>query len=229
MNKILILLNHYGVMDGVQTSMIDMYYNLRRYREVDFKIVIEGSIGEALKLFAKNKLNDLVKFFTIDKTFYHQTVVCSHCLFVKSDIDIKSDNIIVLDSFDSHKKFPPKGMLISNHANYGHRIYYHKFSKERLEKLKLENDLYYKRSDKKHIKDDNGYFENIGKSIFEHIWCGNKVFYHTDGMYCKDGLFHYLKLFGIDGRKNHKPLNITKEQIEKKLFMNEKDLILKLC
>ena len=152
-------------------------------------------------------------------------------------------NLFILDSLDLYKSkvnaIPnldiaiPKNLhrcfYLSNPANFIKRKnnieYYHKFSKRRLDTLKLNDYDYIRNKEKIMVK--GKYFENIGKGIFEHLYHGHKVNYNADKS-IKDGLYYYLKLFDIDGLKNHYPLEIQKEQIEDKLFMKEDDKIINL-
>lgn len=155
-------------------------------------------------------------------------------------------NLFILDSLDLYKSkvkaIPnldiaiPKNLhrcfYLSNPANFikgknNNIEYYHKFSKRRLDIISdLQEFFNYKRLNKEKIKVKDHYFENINKNIFEHLYHGKKVNYYSDGLTVKDGLYYYLKLFGIDGSKNHTPLNISREDIEDKLFMKEDDFII---
>ena len=142
-------------------------------------------------------------------------------------------------------------IFLSNSANimskcvYAQMVYYQKLSKERLNTLpihrgrtiedyslhkKMFYDVFnYRRTDKPYAELRRGkYFENFGRSIFEHIYYGKSVNYYIDGMYMKDGLYHYLELFGINGMIPHMPLPITKEMVEDKLFMKKNDPILNI-
>jgi hypothetical protein len=146
---------------------------------------------------------------------------------------------------------PDKVIFLSNPANimdecrYGQMIYYQKLSKHRLDKLPVYKgrfvadynlkipffrDLFkYRRTSKEYLEVRRGkYFENVGRNIFEHIYFGKEVEYNIDGMFMKDGLYHYLNLFGVNGMHPHKPLPITKEMIKENLIMNDNDPILRL-
>ena len=130
--------------------------------------------------------------------------------------------------------------------------YYHKFSKERLEwlytgvdngkiyyrdeKVKEGSKIYYKtkndRMTYKEIFECSEYhymrwygFENIGKMIFEFLWMGKKVKYYLYDKLRDDGLTEYMRLFGVDDNVGGY-LDISKEEIEDKLFMKEEDEIL---
>lgn len=157
-------------------------------------------------------------------------------------------SLFILDSLDLYKSkvntIPnlniaiPKNLkncfYLSNPANFIDRKknieYYHKFSKERLDTLPeigvLKDVFDYSRKDKEKIKVKNIPFENIGKGIFEHLYHHKRVNYYADDI--QDGLYYYLKLFGIDGLKNHVPLKISRKEIEDKLFMKNDDEIIRL-
>lgn len=158
-------------------------------------------------------------------------------------IELKCGKIIVIDTFDCFKHsmqldvgiHTNNCIFLCNPSNFkctNHKVveYYHKYNSKRLISLmqtrKINNSLIYRRSDKEKMKVGNTYFENQGKSIFEYLYFGKRVEYHTDGLKIKDGLCYYLELFGIDGTKNHIPLKITREEIEDKLFMKENDYLL---
>ena len=154
-------------------------------------------------------------------------------------------NLIVLDSMDMTRSYynhvkkiddyvkAENCVFLCNPANFRNTRfpkyeYYHKLNKERLDsQIPYEKKYNFKRSQKPaNCFGPNMYFENVGKRIFEYIYHGYPVNYYTDGMFMKDGLYYYLKLFGVDGFKEHKPLKITRKQISDILFMNENDLLL---
>ncbi len=109
-------------------------------------------------------------------------------------------------------------------------IYYRKFlKKDKTSKPFFREIFNYKRTDKEYMEVNRGqYFENVGRLIFEHILYDCKVNYHTDGMFTKDGLYYYLKLFDVDGEIDHIPLPIKRESVKDKLFMKEDDLVINL-
>lgn len=174
-----------------------------------------------------------------------------------ADIEIECNKLFVLDSLDTYKSkigmFPDfddlfdtmfkdsKVVQLSNPANireskYEQVEYYHKLSYRRLNALKQSNrikDEYtFNRVEKIktmiHDADVETYhFENMGKGIFEHLWFGRPVHYVTDGIFTKDGLYYYLKLFGIDAKKNQTIRRIPRPKIMDKLFYKTKDYLFK--
>ena len=179
-------------------------------------------------------------------------IVCSARLIYeimmgKADIEFDCKRLVVLDSLDTYKckigMFPDfddyfdtlKGIKITQLSNpatfretkYEQKEYYHKFSETRLRALRQSNilsDNYTytrKRTEKGRIGD--GYYENIGKCIFERLWCGKTVHYKTDGMFTKDGLYFYLeRVFGIDPEKDQ-TLKINKGDIRYNLYFERFD------
>ena len=85
------------------------------------------------------------------------------------------------------------------------------------------SEYHYTRWDHK----NNIYFENIGKMIFEFLWMNKKVKYFSNNKSINDGLTEYLKLFNIDDNITQY-LNISKNDIEKKLFMHKNDTLLNI-
>jgi len=183
-----------------------------------------------------------------NNTFKADTVICSGRLIYEilngEDIEIECNKLIVLDSLDTYRSkigvFPnfdeffdtlkdTEIIQLSNPATmrdskYEQREYYHKFSPERLNALRqsgIIKDKYEfdRRKKPKILITDNEYFENVGKGIFEHLWFRKKVYYKPNGMmYDKDGLYYYLKLFGVDATKEQELPVITKDEIKDKLF-----------
>jgi hypothetical protein len=115
-------------------------------------------------------------------------------------------------------------------TNFKEIEWYHKFSKKRLDTMQFySTSLNYCRKKKKYIKiKEEGYYENIGKRIFEYLYAGLIVNYSPEGMFTRDGLWYYLKLFDVDASKFYKPLIISKYKIKEKLFMNENDRLLEI-
>jgi hypothetical protein len=264
--KPLILYHYYGVIDGVFASIIDLYYNLLEYIDVDFSIVTIDP-EKCIKHLFKNNNGDLVNKIVTENKFERDIIICSARLLYDEVCELECNKLIVLDSLDLSKslygvhpniyQFIPVNLVkddvvfLSNPANimidciYSQIVYYQKLSKQRLESLPpyrgrfvddyslkmrfFYNTYDYRRTDKEYMEiKRNKYFENVGRSIFEHIYFGKKVYYYTDGMFMKDGLFYYLDLFGVNGMIRHSPLLITKEMVESILFMDENDVILDL-
>lgn len=119
-------------------------------------------------------------------------------------------------------------------SKYEQVIHFSKFSRTRMDWIDYTRDglretLDYKREGKKKIElYPAKYAENMGKHIFEHLYKGKTVNYYPDGMFMQDGLFYYLALFGVDGWKEHIPLQITSEEVERKLFLNPKDYLFRI-
>jgi hypothetical protein len=187
------------------------------------------------------------------RKFEADTIICSARLLYEimsgADISLKCKKLIVLDSLDTQKAklgiYPDfddlfdymfkdtKVIQLSNPSNirqskYEQKEYFHKFSEIRLKSLKqtgkLRDRLVYERDTKQKTKLGEGNFENMGKGIFEHLYFKKEVDYRTDGMYCKDGLWYYLKLIGVDPEKNQ-VLRIPKSTIREKLFMRRTDCL----
>jgi hypothetical protein len=201
-------------------------------------------------IFLHNKLIYLPAKFEAD------TIICSGRILFEMlqddvDLELKCNKMYVIDSLDILRSklgiYPNLDdavptddcTFLVNPANirntkFKQTIHYIKFSKKRLDLLfqtrrGLSNILEYKRiSKKKGELYPEKYAENMGKTIFEHLYYGKTVNYYTDGLFTDDGLMYYLQLFGIDGSKNHIPLKISREEIEKKLFVNLKDFIFRM-
>ena len=195
------------------------------------------------------------------REFESDIIICSARLIYEImsgiDITLRCKKLIVLDSFDTYKS--KIGMIpnfddyfdslkytyitqLSNPVNfretrYEQKEYYHKLSKKRLKSLRhtgtVLDEYTFKRAGKEKTKIENGYFENIGKSLFEHLYLQKKVNYLIDGMYMKDGMCYYLEQIGINSEKNYVDLKIPISQMEKLLFINSdyvhhQDLLLKV-
>jgi len=185
--------------------------------------------------------------------FESDTILCSARLIYEIlmglDIELVCERLIVLDSLDTYKSkiemFPnfddlfdtmfknTRVVQFSNPANfrdtkYEQIGYYHKLSYRRLNALKqsglLKDELNFtrKRGNKGELFPDM-YFENIGKQLFEHLYFGKKCNYYADGTYTDDGMCQYLGCFGIDGKVDHTPLILTRNQIKDKMFMKNSD------
>jgi len=242
-----------GRLTGTFTSLIDSYINIKKYIEdVNIKTFVRMPSSNWIDLCIKNRhfgSKRVTLSMTKEKNFSSDIIVCSARFLIDivlHSLNVECNNMIILDSFDAACfRFLPQNNLdqiiptknftfLANKANIkaigtNSYEYYHKFSKERLETLSFDHKhFYYSRKDKWYIKTGRKtWFENIGKGIFERIYHGVNVHYSTKGMTTKDGLYHYLNLFGIDGCKDHFPLPMTKIQIENLLFMRDDDLLLK--
>jgi len=71
----------------------------------------------------------------------------------------------------------------------------------------------------------NKYYENIGKLIFEFLYFKKQVFYSSNNKQFDDGLTENLNMFNINDRFSQ-ILKISKNDIEKKLFMKKSDKLL---
>lgn len=249
-NKVKIFYYHPGEqeMDGTLISVVDLYYNLRNFIDVEF-IIIADSIGRIARIFTSNGFKDLFDKVQMERYIECDILLCSYSTIVRSryitnDIVFNCNNIIALDSLDYTQiryGLMPKPKidftLLGNPNNINYPIenvikayeYYHKFDFVRVSGLKLPEIYFYNRSKKEKIHCGEGtYIENIGKLIFENLYLGNTVFYRKNGLVDEDGLCHYLRLFDIDPFLDHTPLRISKERIVEKLSFKEDDLILKL-
>ena len=204
---------------------------------------------------------DIVDSFHGDvRLFGADLIICSSRFLIdviNEGFEIYSDRLIVLDSMDIHQPkyrsyrnlddavWTDNCIWLCNPANMGitkykEYEYYHKFNSDRLETIKFKNEpFYYSREKKYYINIEKGkYFENIGKGIWERVYHNIPVYYDTKGMYMRDGLYYYLKLFGIDGEKDHRPLPLYSEVdrvakeihkiVKNKLLMKKDDLLLEL-
>lgn len=243
-----------GSINGVLTSTIDLYYNLRKYIDVEFHLCVnKDDMSSCIRHLINNNNRDLLQKITIQKIFKSKVVICTSFI-IYSKISIVSDNLFILDTFDLVKNnfVLPKiecdnVLFFANPANleriqYPAVEYYHKFSDDRLNNLPayyqpnlyrgvpelfLSEVLNYNRTNKAYSKIwYNGYFENIGKRIFEHLFFNKIVNYDSIGLNKPDGLFYYLKLFGIDGFESRNNIKISEHIIKEKLFMGENDQIL---
>ena len=238
-----------GDISGSFTSIIDAYLNVSKHLDVNIKIMWDGHPGAGMARFKEQGYfgkKILLAYMTHNNCFEADTIVCSSKLLADIasyakhfNIQIKYDRLILLDSLDIQRSVcgsipdmnvSEKTILLANPANFSSKFktfeYYHKLSKERMGSINPPNVYNFDRGDKKHIILPTGiYFENIGKRIWETIYKGGTVNYSNNNSN-KDGLYYYLKLFGVDGLKSYRPLHITKEEVQEKLTMNENDLLL---
>lgn len=280
--KLLILHYYLSIVDGVMTSLIDLYQNLKQFNfDVNFRIICpelylldpdnpdnneyydtpinktevkyENKNLVTSVPFLRNNRNfgDIKLFFclTEDRVFEADTIICSARLLYEihqgKDITIKCKRLIVIDSLDLTKVqlniFPrfcnivkaDHTIFLVNPCNRGtvdfkYYIYYQKYNSKRMNFMPWLKDVYtYRRTQRRNSKIADGqHLENMGRIIFEHLYHNKKVNYYTDGMFMRDGLYYYLRLFGIDGEVNHIPLDITSDEVIEELFMSENDLLL---
>ena len=249
--KKLIIHHHKGKPNGTLTSIIDLYLNLRSFDiNVELKIICGSPINQMMFMFRDNAYfgdKSMLQSFTKDTKFEADVVICSTKMLndIKTyDIEINCYKMVLLDSLDvmkAHCKTIPMlespcddTILLCNEANQGltdikSDVYYHKFNQTRLDTIQMDKSINYNRLDKldkQYISvGEDVRFENIGKSIFEGLYCKSSVFYHGSGTY--DGLYYYLKLFNVDATQDHMPLMIEAEEVKDKLFMKKDDLIMR--
>jgi len=304
MKKILILQYYKSIVDGVMTSMIDTYLNLRWHVDCEFKIIcpelylleendyynqpldetqnhqylkstgvdakpIEEDLPTNIEstLIRMNMITTGIPFLKFNRNFgeydlFHcitqdqkkfeaDTIICSARLLyeivVGADVEIKCDKLIVLDSLDTYRSkigvFPnidyasptDNCVYLSNPATFRVTQYkqiewYHKFNKSRLlsrKKAGKLSDVYnFTRAGKEKTRTESGHFENIGKGLFEHLLFQKTVNYCTDGMYMRDGMWHYLNLFGVDGEKDQQ-ISLTENEMSRHLLFHSDDPLLK--
>lgn len=275
----------YPQMNGITTSLFDLYFNLKKYGVVNLKcyIFIDCLKLQEQMLYIKtiykslplNKVNcEFIDINNIDKFYknnkFNVLIVSFSITKYLSCLKFCYNKLIVLDSglmfYDYITNNNIKNNYIEQMENVfvlGNRInmnfyrnnyylYYHKFSNERLEfiknkfpvinqvfnesvrntedtdEIKFKYMMYNKLEYQRWREITKGiYSENIGKMIFEFLWLGKKVHYSPKNKSQDDGLTDYLSLFNIDDNVEQN-LNITKNEIENKLFMKKNDLILKL-
>ena len=191
----------------------------------------------------------LYSCLTEDKEFEADTIICSarllYEIYAGKPISINCKRLIVMDSLDLTKsklgifsdlchilKFDYNVFLVNpcNHVptTCKQYTYYQKFNIKRFEFMPWLHDTFtYRRTERRNSKIADGrHLENMGRVIFEHLYKNKIVNYYTDGMFMRDGLYYYLRLFGIDGEINHIPLDIESEEVKEELFMSENDLLL---
>lgn len=196
------------------------------------------------------------KLVYLPAKFEADTIICSGRILFEMlcddvDLELKCKKMYVIDSLDILRSklgiYPDLDKAVPTDdctflvnpanirkTNFNQVVHYIKFSKKRMDLLSqtkrgLSEVLDYRRTNKKKGEIYEGkYAENMGKTIFEHLYYGKTVNYYTDGLFMDDGLLFYLQLFGIDGSKEHVPLKISRQEIEKKLFVNFKDFIYRL-
>lgn len=255
MTKIIGLWN--GSISGEFTTIIDLFYNLKKYIDIEFHLCVKNKnlISNCIRHLIQNNNYDLLSNITLETEFKSNLIICTSFL-LYNNISLNSSNLFVLDSLDlvRNNYITPNLkhdniLFFCNPANITNKIpykqieYYHKFSYNRLNNLPkyyrsnllngkselfLLDNYNYCRMNKPFIEIKPGaFFENIGKRIFEHLYHGKNVNYSHKGFTNPDGLFYYLKLFGINGNKSCN-LKIIEHIIKEKLFMSENDELLTL-
>lgn len=242
-----------GRLTGTFTSLADCFINLKKYiNNIRIKTYIKMTGTAWFDLCLSNNhfgSKQITLSGKPDKKFDAEIIICSARFLIDVslfNLKVKCKKLIILDSFDvaCNRYFPDKKFnfpfkfdeyyFLANKANLhvfdNSYEYYHTFSSDRMDSIIFkEKHFYYTRKQKWYIKNGKkSWFENIGKGIFERLYKDVKVHYNIRGMTQKDGLYYYLKLFDVDGTKNHYPLEITKDDIKDKLFMKENDLLLDL-
>lgn len=257
----------YFKMNGTVTSLLDTYFNLKKYlNDVTFNIVCNP---KHIKNFLKYKCDyPNIECIALKKTSFDTLIISAD--FIGQYYNIfklfNYNKLIILDSFKiyidnyKNKNFTAniinelqKCYVLGNNFNKqffksNYYLYYHKFSKDRLDFLKLKysdsNDstiLLRKESDKDyylhkfssynyerfHTCDNVTYIENIGKMIFEYRYLNKQVHYSIHNKTIDDGLTEYLSLFDIDDNYSQ-DIFITEKDIQDKLFMKDNDLILSI-
>lgn len=230
---------------------IDKYF-LKHLKFVDYKDLVNKKydvIITTANLFKENIIRiNCKKLLVLDSMSLYLSIY-----FGRKDIFI--DNIIDSINHENFKILASKFYEKFNYPNYIE--YYIKFNEKRLQHIKnnsnnIDKILY--TSDSKDTYNNHRstsrisihsfkeyhynrwflinndiYFENIGKLMYEYIYLNKRVKYSPKNKNTpEDGLTHYLKLFGVDDSKNLILSNyISKSDIENILFMKENDILLK--
>ena len=239
---------------GLETKVYEGEYKSLDYHFKCFHNKLTSSVP-FLKLNRNfGDFNLLFNITQDEKKFKADTIICSGRLIYEilkgADIELECDQLIVLDSLDTWKSkvgiFPDfddyfstlKADItqLSNPANFRESKfrqieYYHKFSYRRLNALRdigwLKDNYVFKRAGKDKTDIGDGlHFENMGKGMFEHLWFGREVEYKTDGMFMEDGLYYYMKLFGLDAFEDQK-IRIYKKEFMTHLFQRTIDYLYK--
>jgi hypothetical protein len=242
---------------GVETKPYEGEYNSIEYHFKCFHNQLTSSIPFLKMNRNFGDFNLLFGITQDQKKFKSEIIICSGRLIYEilngANIELECDRLIVLDSMDTWKSkvgiFPDFDdyfktiekttdiTQLSNPAtmresNYRQIEYYHKFSYRRLNALRdigwLKDNYVFKRAGKEKTDIGEGlHFENMGKGMFEHLWFGREVEYKTDGMFMEDGLYYYMKLFGLDAFEDQK-IRIEKKEFMNHLFYKTTDYLYKL-
>ena len=257
----------YFKMNGAVTSLLDTYFNIKNYiNDIEFNIVCNP---RSTKNFIKYK-NEYPNINFKNITTHNFDTLILSADFIGQEYNIfkkfKYNKLIILDSFKIYIDYCKNNNATANRIkelsncyilgnkfnesffkeNDNYYIYYHKFSKERLDFLEKiyskeynilirneeETDFFmHKFSSYKyerfHTCDNITFLENIGKLIFEYRYLNKPVYYSSKKKTIDDGLTEYLSLFGIDDN-NSQDILITKNDIRNKLFMKDNDLMLEI-
>lgn len=242
---------------GLETKVYNGEYQSMDYHFKCFHNKITSSIPFLKMNRNFGDFNLLFSIEQDKKVYEADVIVCSGRLIYEilngADIELKCSRLVILDSLDTWKSrvgfFPDFDdyfktiekttdiTQLSNPAtmresNYRQIEYYHKLSYRRLNALRdsglLKDNFIFKRSGKEKTDIGDGlHFENMGKGMFEHLWFGREVEYKTDGMFMEDGLYHYMKLFGLDAFEDQK-IKLEKKDIMNHLFYKTSDYLYKL-
>jgi hypothetical protein len=242
---------------GLETKPYEGDYNSLEYHFKCFNNKLTSSIPFLKMNRNFGDFNLLFGIEQKQKKFKADIIVCSARLIYEilngKDIELECNRLFVLDSLDTYKSkvgiFPDFDDLfdtmfrncdvwqLSNPANfretkYRQVEYYHKLSYRRLSALKqsglIKDKLVFTRTKKaKTMIGENAHFENMGKGIFEHLYFGREVEYKNDGMFTKDGLWHYMRLFDLDATKDQ-IIKLGKYKIMDKMFYKRNDILFEL-
>lgn len=223
----------YPAIDGILTSMVDIYYNFRKFG-IESNLVISTQYleNDILRIPSNFQDKSFYKCLTNKIDIEDDIIITSAYTVFNKRLKLHTNKLIILDCWHSMiYKDIKADIYLTNPANKrpDTLTYYHKFNEDRLKmlKLSLKESYSYNRTMKKNALFNDIYLENIGKRIFEYAYHNRTVHYSPKGLKINDGLCYYLRLFDIDPYMNHSPLLITKEDIKDKLIMKEDDLLIK--
>lgn len=254
-------LNYYTLLNGCMTSLLDIHYE---YPESEFIMYVQKDRLSDSMLTRTQYPHTKMTYLGIEdikNRRFDVLVTNPNTLYRFYDMHVflKYNYLVIIDSatffIDScygseHNRYLeslPNKTIFGNTYNSGffardYEIYYHKFSRKRLNHignivpefgvLKDRNESndwmckYYRHAHsfdslfyKRHYSINGIYFENIGKLIFEYAYFGKDVFYSCENKKFNDGLSEYLTLFNIDDSLCQK-IDIPKESIESILVGN---------
>lgn len=238
----MVTLFHY--VDGVNGSLISIidYYETMKRMGFSVKLCLltdDAILGKTINsLYKSHNLQTYINGIQLTDRVEDECLICSSAFFFKKHgIKISYDRLVVLDSLEllrcnalglpRERSLPKDGVYLCNPSTvidgYDCREYYHKIDFSR--SVKLRNPLHYRRSSKRNIYYGGVYLENIGKTIFEHLYSGCDVHYYPDGKCVDDGLTHYLKLVGVEDDSRDQ---IIRDVDVSCLALKDDDLVLKL-